>query len=252
MRIIFIIIVLSLSYGICLAQDDLPVISADRPGALTGTDIMPRFKLQWETGMGVESDSDAPYTITLNSSLLRFGLFERAELRVGTDFLLSNIGKSMKPGFDVAPISVGLKTNLHEGSGIIPSIAFLTEMRTPHMGMKVLLPAHLAPSFHLLFENPLNDRLSLGYNVGAEWDGETATPTTLLGLGVYYDLSERIGTFAETYNYFHPVENDQYLTEFGFTWLLSRRVQADIAADLDLRNLGQYCLITFGIAWLIN
>ena len=54
MRKEFIIIALLLSYGICQARDELPVISADRPGALTGTDIMPRFKLQWETGMGVE------------------------------------------------------------------------------------------------------------------------------------------------------------------------------------------------------
>jgi len=252
MRNIFIIIALLLSYGICQAQDEMPVISADRPGALTGTDIMPQFKLQWETGMSVELDSDASHTITLNSSLLRFGLFERAEVRIGTDFLLSNIGKAMEPSFDMAPISIGLKTMLHEGSGIIPSIAFLAEMRAPHFGMKVLLPAHLTPSFHLLIDHTLNDRLSLGYNIGAEWDGGTAIPTTLLGMGVYYDLSEKIGSFVEAYNYLHPVENNQYLAEFGFTWLLSRRVQLDIAADLDLQNLGKYCILSFGFSWLIN
>lgn len=252
MRKEFIIIALLLSYGICQAQDDLPVISADRPGALTGTDIMPRFKLQWETGMGVELDSDAPHTITLNSSLLRFGLFERAEVRLGTDFLLSDIGKTMEPSFDMAPISIGLKTMLHEGSGIIPSIAFLAEMKTPHFGMKVLLPAHLTPSFHLLFDHTLNDRLSLGYNIGAEWDGETTTPITLLGLGLYYDISDNIGSFVEAYNYLHPKSDNQYLTEFGFTWLVSRRVQLDIAADFDLQRVGKYCIFSFGMAWLIN
>lgn len=32
------------------------------------------------------------------------------------------------------------------------------------------------------------------------------------------------GTFVETYNYFHSEDINRYLTEFGFTWLVSRRV----------------------------
>ena len=71
--------------GLCQAQDELPTISADRPGALTGTDVMSRYKLQWETGVGYESTTDGPHTLTLNNTLLRFGLFENAEIRVGTD-----------------------------------------------------------------------------------------------------------------------------------------------------------------------
>ena len=252
MKNILLIITLLFSYCVCKAQVELPVISADRPGALTGTDIMPRFKLQWETGMGIEMTDNATGTLTLNSSLLRFGLFERAEVRLGTDLLLSNIGESTKPGFDFAPIDVGLKANLIEGSGIIPSVAFLAEMSTPHCGMKEPIPDHPAPSFHLLFENTLSDRLCLGYNIGTEWDGGTATPTTFLGLGVYYDISDSVGSFVEAYNYLHPEEDNQYLTEFGFTWLLSRRVQLDIAADLDLQAPGKYYVISFGLAWLIN
>ena len=72
--------------GLCHAQEELPAISADRPGALTGTDVMPLYKLQWETGMGFESTKDGPHTFTLNNTLLRFGLFENAELRTFTLF----------------------------------------------------------------------------------------------------------------------------------------------------------------------
>ena len=85
--------------SLCNAQDELPTISADRPGALTGTDVMPRFKLQWETGVGYESTTDGPHTLTLNNTLLRFGLFENAEIRVGTDLLMFNEGQAMEPTF---------------------------------------------------------------------------------------------------------------------------------------------------------
>ena len=65
--------VLALVCGLCQAQDELPTISADRPGALTGTDVMPRYKIQWETGIGYESMASGPRCFTLNSTLLRFG-----------------------------------------------------------------------------------------------------------------------------------------------------------------------------------
>ena len=238
--------------GLCQAQEELPSISADRPGALTGTDVMPLHKLQWETGMGFESTKDGPHTFTLNNTLLRFGLFENAELRVGTDFLMWNDGQAMEPSFGFAPITVGVKANFYEGSGILPSVALLAELQSPHVGTKELLPSHLAPTLHLLFEHTLTDWLGIGYNVGTEWDGETATPTTFLGFGLYFGLTEQIGTFIETYNYIHPEEDNQYLTEFGFTWLVSRRVQLDVAADLDFQNIGKYYSVSGGVAWLIN
>ena len=143
--------------GLCQAQEELPSISADRPGALTGTDVMPLHKLQWETGMGFESTKDGPHTFTLNNTLLRFGLFENAELRVGTDFLMWNDGQAMEPSFGFAPITVGVKANFYEGSGILPSVALLAELKSPHVGTKELLPAHLAPSLHLLFEHTFTD-----------------------------------------------------------------------------------------------
>ena len=237
---------------LCQAQDELPTISADRPGALTGTDVMPLYKLQWEAGVGYESMADGPHTLTLNNTLLRFGLFKNAEIRVGTDFLLFNGGQNTEPTFGVAPLTVGMKAQFYEGTGLLPAVALLAELKSPHVGTKTLLPSHLAPSLYLLFEHFVNDWFCIGYNVGAEWDGETAVPTTFLGLGFYFNITKQIGTFVETYNYIRPDDGNQYLTEFGLTWLVSRRVQLDLAADLDFQNLGKHYTVSGGVAWLIN
>ena len=237
---------------LCQAQDELPTISADRPGALTGTDVMPLYKLQWEAGVGYESMADGPHTLTLYNNLLRFGLFKNAEIRVGTDFLLFNGGQYTEPTFGVAPLTVGMKAQFYEGTGLLPAVALLAELKSPHVGTKALLPSHLAPSLYLLFEHFVNDWFCIGYNVGAEWDGETAAPTTFLGLGLYFDITDQIGAFVETYNYIHPDDGNQYLTEFGLTWLVSRRVQLDLAADLDFQNIGKYYAVSGGVAWLIN
>ena len=47
-----------------------------------------------------------------------------------------------------------------------------------------------------MFENTLSDNLSLGYNVGAEWDGLTPSPATFLALGLGYSIAEDLGCFA--------------------------------------------------------
>lgn len=248
-RILFIALVLL--YGLCHAQEEPLTISADRPGALTGTDVMPLYKLQWETGMGFESTADGAHKFTLNNTLLRFGLFESTELRIGTDALMWNDGQATEPSFGLTPLTIGMKTRFYEGTGYLPSVSMLAELKSPHVGTKELLPAHLAPSLHLLFEHTFTDWFGICYNVGAEWDGETASPTTYLGFGVYFDITEHIGTFVETYNYIHP-EGNQHLTQFGLTWLVSRRVQLDLSGDLDFQNLGKFYVVSGGVAWLIN
>jgi len=66
-----------------------------------------------------------------------------------------------------------------------------------------------------------------------------------------HSMTDNIGTFIETYNYLHLDGND-YMTEFGFFWMPSRRVQLDISCDLDFQNLGKYYAIGCGVAWMIN
>ena len=115
-----------------------------------------------------------------------------------------------------------------------------------------MLPSHLAPSMYVIFEHNINDLFSLCYNAGLIWDGETATPQTLLGLALGFNITDDIGAFIDCYNYLHPDDGNQYMTEFGLTWMVSRRLQLDIECDLDFKNLGKYYAIGGGVAWMIN
>ena len=245
-------VLLGLVAGICHAQDIQPILFPDRPGALTGTDALPRFKLQWESGMEYESRTDGPRTLTINSTQLRFGLFENTEIRIGSDFMMVKDTPGAKPQYGLAPLDIELKTKFCEQSGILPSIGFLVGLVSSHIGTRWMLPSHLSPEMHLLFENTVTDWLEICYNIGVEWDGESPTPTTFLGLGLDFNITERLGTFVESYNYLHPGEPNQYMTEFGFTWLASNRLQLDLYADLDLQNIRNFYSVSFGFCWLIN
>lgn len=234
---------------LCYAQDELPTITADRPGALTGTDIMPQRKIQWETGIAYEAVVGEYRNFTLNTTLLRYGLFRNFELRVDADLIYD---KAMNPTVGIGPLCVGFKARFYEGERFLPSIALLAQINSRRIGTKSLLSERHASSVLLLFEHSLSDRFGLGYNFGVEWDGQNASPAAFLGIGAYFDITECIGTFIEGYNYLHPDIENQYLTEFGFTWMVSRRVQLDFATDLDLLHLNSYHVLSIGVSWLIN
>ena len=241
---------LSLTFG--FAQDEMPTVVPDRPGYTWGTDVTPHHKIIWDHGFGYEKTPEDGSTFTLSSSLLRYGLFENMELRVGTDFMMYNNGNAKEPTFGFSPLTIGTKLKVYEGSGILPSVGLLAEVKSSHVGSKDLLPSHLAPSMYLIFENTVTDWFGICYNVGEQWDGESAMPTTFLGLCLYFNFNDQFGAFVDSYNYLNSVEGNQYMSEIGFTWLVSRRVQLDIECDFDLQNLGKYYAVGCGVSWMIN
>ena len=236
----------------CYAQEELPTVVPDRPGNTYGVDVTPLHTLIWDNGIGFESSPDGAQTITLNTTILRYGIFENMELRVGTDFVMHKNDAAMKRTFGINPLYFGTKLKVYEGTRILPSIGLLAELKSPHVGSKELLPTHLAPSMYVLFEHNITNWLGIGYNVGEKWDGESAAPTTFLALSLNFSFNDNLGAFVETYNNIHPEGENEYMTEFGFTWLVSRRVQLDIEGDLDLKNLGKYYSVGCGVSWMIN
>lgn len=234
------------------AQEELPTVVPERPGYTWGAEVTPHHKIIWDQGIGYESTPEGENTMTLSSTVLRYGLFENMELRVGSDFIMYNKGEAIAPFTGVNPLTIGTKIKLYEGSGILPAVGLLAEVQSPHIGSKDLLPSYLAPSMYLIFENSITDWLSVCYNAGEQWDGESAKPTTFLGLALYFSFNDQFGAFIDTYNYLNSEEGNQYMLETGLFWQVSRRVQLDIEGDFDVQNFGKYYAVGCGVSWMIN
>lgn len=245
--LLFVVLLLA---GFCRAQEEEISFPTDRPGNVWGAEVLPFNRCSWENGFSYERDHDNR-TIALPSTIYRWGIFHNVEFRIGTDFQLFEEPPYDTKLFGVTPLTIGTKIHCWDGRETMPSIAFLAQIQSPHVGSADLLPDHLAPSMYLIFENDINDWFAICYNVGAEWDGVTATPTTFLGLNLGFSITDDLGTYVETFNYLHPDEN-QYMTEIGLTFTPTPRLQLDIEADFDVQNLKDYFRIGCGIAWRIN
>lgn len=234
----------------CHAQKEDLCIVPDRPGYTWGPETAQLHKLVWENGIGFERHADGQQLITLNSTILRYGMFENFEVMVGTDFLLYEAEGQVTKSMGITPLSIGAKYRCYEGSGLIPSIGLAAQLQSPHIGSADFLPSYMAPSMYLIAEHAF-DRFYVCYNIGAEWDGETAIPTKFLALNVGFSITEEITTYLESYNYLHP-DGNQYKAEFGFAILPNRKIQLDVEVDFDLQQLGKYFAIGGGISWMIN
>lgn len=250
MRKLFLSIFLVAYSLVAFAQENVE-FTADRPGASTGPSVVGQGVIQLEQGAQYDGDGGTG-TFTFSNTLVRYGLFPNMELRLSGDgFLYQEEGSAQgfKPAF--SGISLGTKIKCFEGHGAIPAVSVLADFAVPYTASNGFNVDHLAPSLYLLFENPVNDWLSIGYNLGAEWDGTLPNTTTFAAVCLGFTATENLGCFIESYNYFGSLGN-VYAMDLGLNWMVSRKVQLDLAANMDLRNPAQCWSISCGIAWQIN
>lgn len=242
-RFLFLISFIALVGAQVVAQEET-TISADRPGMSTGTDVMGAGKIQWETGVGFQRAAGTD-SYTLNNTLFRYGATDRVEVRVGMDLLYESgtVG--------VTGLNIGTKIRVSDNEGWRPAISLMANLQSSRLGSAAYCPEHLAPQMYLLFQNQLSERFSLGYNLGAEWDGTVSEPTTFAALCLGFALTDNLGCFVESYNYFHS-SNNEYSVDFGMNWVVSRRVQLDWAANINLQSPQNNFMVSAGVAWLIN
>ena len=111
---------------------DYGTIVTDRPDQTESPTLIPKGLFQVETGFMYESISDETIeskTTTFNTTLLRYGLLDNLELRLGVDVSETN-NKIRNTNFEnnvsgLSPLYVGFKIGITEEKGILPEIGFL-------------------------------------------------------------------------------------------------------------------------------
>jgi hypothetical protein len=136
----------TLIIGILLAaavfgQDaEVPEMITDRPDQTESAAIVPKGHLQIETGFvfqGDEASNVKTNELGLFTTLLRYGINQYFELRLGTGYLdLTNKpdgGDDMNVS-GLAPLFAGAKFKMFEEDGAIPEMAFLATVEIPGTG----------------------------------------------------------------------------------------------------------------------
>jgi len=109
-------------------------------------------------------------------------------------------------------------------------------------------PTHIASDFRFAGTKTLSDRLSTGFNLGAEWDGEIALAhifySYILGFRIISDLAG----FAELYGYVNEEDTPDHRFDAGLTYLVAERFQLDFSAGLGLNEKAPDWFISAGMS----
>ncbi len=240
------------------AQDETPELITDRPDQTESSAVVPLGSLQIETGFLMENRETDFFNLNsfaYNTTLLRYGLRENFELRLGLEYLGEEVEvKSADSSYSfsgLSPVYTGFKVKIADEDGWKPEIAFLGGLVLPFTANEDFKPEYTAANIRFAFAHTLSDRLSIGYNLGAEWDGESAVPGYFYSLALGIGITDKIGMFAESYGLITEEGEAEHLVDAGITYLLLPNLQLDISGGLGMNEEAIDNFISFGLSYRI-
>jgi hypothetical protein len=259
-KFILVSLLISMSIkGIAQEQDKRfnNALVTDRPDATEASSTVGKGVFQIETGGFYESFEENNIkleTFTYNTMLLRYGLLERLEFRVGWDFVEGitkvdgNKLDNVTSGF--SPLLLGVKIDITEEKGALPEIALLLHTNHLFFAGNDFKSASVGTDFRFSLSHTLSERSSLGYNIGMSWDGDTTRETYLYTIAYGYSFNDKIGAYAELYGEIPGGLKFSHFWNAGFTYLASKDLQFDAYFGSSLTE-GQDILLGLGASFRV-
>ena len=237
------------------AQTKVPDLITDRPDQTESSSVVPHKSLQIETGFVMENyqtDLAINKAFAYNTTLLRYGLLKNFELRLGLEYLgeKSKIKSTETTNTitGLSPLFTGFKIKIAEEEGWKPEIAFLGGLVLGFTSNEYFKPRYSAADIRFAFSHTLSDKLSLGYNLGAEWDGDTPVPSYFYSVALNASITDKIGVFLESYGLIPEDGATEHLLDTGLTFLLLPNFQLDVSGGIGIKNSIDN-FISFGLTY---
>lgn len=222
-------------------------IELDRPDQTETSSIVPQNFLQIETGYVYEKINNTENSHFFPSILTRYGITNNTELRLITEYSFNKFGTLTEN--KLQPLVVGFKTSMIKAKGIIPQISFLGHLEL--FSENDLGEKKMVPSFKLLFDNDLAEGLSLGYNLGMEWDSnfsENYNYTVALGKSI----GPKWNIFLEAYGFVSPTNSADHRLDTGLTYFINNNSAVDFSAGKGLSSASPSYFLAFGYSFRLN
>lgn len=265
---IFLTALFFLTPGFLFSQE----IITDRPDRTESVETVGKNKFQIETGLeysllkykvfltdetGRELGvSDLKFkTLTAPTTLLRFGITNKIEIRLGFDFdrtttSFDTIEFDSDSKLSLNPPTIGAKFEVAKGKGIVPDFSVLGSVKIPNVGDDVKQVKYFTPEFVLLFSNEINERMGVGYNIGVEWSDDLEEKNYFYSVSAGYSITPRLGTFFELYGDLKTdIKNSSQNLDGGFTYLIKNNIQFDIYGGIGLTDDTNNFILGTGIAF---
>lgn len=236
-----------LSAGTTAYCQNIERIDTDRPDQTESAFTVPKSYFQAEIGFNKENLDDENYDLIHPTALLKYGLtkFEfRLEATITSSY--QNIIPNPVWTRGLEPIKIGFKVALFEELKLLPKTSLIFHLGLPTIASKKFKADHLAPSFRFTMQNSLTEKIALGYNLGAVWDGYTKTPTWLYTLAPGINIGKKWYGYIEAFGFIRKNEMPQHSLDAGIAYYISNDVKIDLSGGFGISNSSPKNYIAIG------
>jgi len=229
---VFVSTIVLVSVTISVADD----IVTDRPDATESSSVVEPGFYQIEVGWLYGENDVGVEVNTLPGTLVRIGVVDRLELRLGWEGYIDE-GSGGPSG--VGDGEVGAKIYMLEAEGNIPETALLAAISIP-VGDREFTTDEVDPGFRFAMSYDLSARSAFGTNLGVEWETDASDSTLssfIYTAALGYDLTEIVGAYIEIFgDAGMSASGDSHSVDGGFTFLLAENFQLDALAGVGITS----------------
>ena len=231
-----------------------PLIT-DRPDATEASSTVGKGILQIETGGLYESFNDnniKSENYTFNTTLIRFGILDNLELRLGWDFVegITKINgtklDNVTSGF--SPLLLGVKIDIAQENGAMPEIAFIGHVFPLFSASQDYRPESTAVDFRFSLSHTLSEKSSLAYNLGAEWGNDSLEAAGIYTIAYGHSITDKLGFYVELYGDLPEDSSANHSWDAGLTYLITNDLQLDSSVGTSITK-GQDILLGLGASY---
>ncbi len=239
------------------SQQQIPELITDRPDATEAPSVVPLGALQIETGAlftSFEENLLQTKTLTYNTTLLKYGLLDNLELRLGWDVVeQSNKTNAEAPAViesGLSPLLLGMKVNIAQEKGWLPTIGLIGHLFLPFTASEDFKPQFTSIDFRFAFDHTLSDTSSIAYNLGAQWEADSPGAAYIYTLAYGYSITDSFGFYAELYGDLPEKNRSNHYWDAGVTYLILPNLQLDATIGTSITK-GQDLLLSGGFSYRI-
>ena len=194
------------STSVFAQETTVPDMVTDRPDATESPSTVPIGSLQVETGAFTSTFEENNFEERVwgyNTTLLRYGILDNLELRVGWNFeetqvsINNNQLDDVQSGF--SPLLFGAKIGIAQEKGWKPQVALLGHLYLPFTASEDYKPESTQADFRFAFSHTLSERSGIAYNIGGQWTDDNPRIAYIYTLSYGYAITSRLGAYAEVY-----------------------------------------------------
>jgi hypothetical protein len=244
---------------------DQPLVT-DRPDFTESTDAVPTGRLQLEMGYTFTYSREKGERVRTHiapEALLRIGLVENLELRIGWDGYNWSDRTGSANRSDDAPsdrgssqaghdVSLGIKYKFFEQDDWWPHLGVIAGVTVPS-GSAALSSGDVDPELVLLWAYDVTDRFAIAGNVGLHAPTEDSSRffQATASLSFAYSLTDRFGTYVEYFGLYPNTRHTDcaHTIATGLTYLVTNDFQLDWRIGAGINEEADDFFTGVGFAW---